>query len=116
MRSRRDDVPAGGSAEQQAPLRLTARGRVVVWALATALAAAVGLGAQSASAGTGEEPRLVHAHTVVAGETLWDIASAATPSGEDVRDLVADVMRTNELAHAGLVPGQRLLVPVSGQD
>ncbi|KGM13315.1 LysM peptidoglycan-binding domain-containing protein [Cellulomonas bogoriensis] len=105
-------VRARSGQQCEVPLRLTARGRVVVWLLATLVAAGVGLGAQSATAGTPAEPQEVRAHTVVAGETLWDIARSATPAGGDVRDVVADVVRTNDLPSAAIVPGQRLVVPL----
>jgi LysM repeat protein len=51
-------------------------------------------------------------HVVVTGDTLWDIASAHTPSGGDVRRTVYDIRQVNGLQSAAIVPGQVLQVPV----
>jgi LysM repeat protein len=53
-------------------------------------------------------------HRVVAGETLWGIAQAATPDGGDVRVTVSEIRRLNELDAATIYPGELLVVPATG--
>lgn len=96
-----------------ARLRLTRRGRAVVTALAVGLALAAGSVAQHASARTPGEAVEVTAYTVASGETLWQIASAITDPGEDVREAVAVLMQLNGLTTSGLNAGQQLLLPAS---
>lgn len=102
--ARDQDAPASG-------LRLTRRGRVVVTVLAVCLALAAGSVAQRATAGTPGVAVEVTSHTVVAGETLWRIASAITEPGEDVRAAVDQLMDLNGLESTGLQVGQQLLIP-----
>jgi len=49
--------------------------------------------------------------TVEPGQTLWDIASASTPAGGDVRSTMAHLESLNHLDSAGLQIGQRLRIP-----
>ncbi|MBO1753292.1 LysM peptidoglycan-binding domain-containing protein [Actinotalea sp. BY-33] len=116
-RPRAVQVPRAGmarSAGQEPAVRLTARGRVVV-VLASIL---VGLGAlvvgQSAAA---EGPGVavpVTTHVVAPGETLWGIAGAVAEPGQDLREVVDELIAVNELSGAGLTAGQRIVVPVAG--
>jgi LysM repeat protein len=46
------------------------------------------------------------------GDTLWEIAAAATPAGEDVRDTLGQIKGFNDLTSSLIQPGQELLVPV----
>jgi len=50
-------------------------------------------------------------HTVAEGETLWAIASGLAAPGEDVRDVVAELVDLNGLAGAQLRAGQQILLP-----
>jgi len=107
---------AAGRAERAAVtsathLRLTARGRLVLWALAAVVIAAITLlGTQAAADGPTGAQEVVR-HVVAPGETLWQIAeSVATPS-QDVRDVVVDLVALNELPEAGLMAGQVIVVP-----
>jgi len=99
--------------QAEAPLRLTRRGRFVLSLLAL-LAVALGavLFASVADADAPSAPQEVTVHTVASGESLWQIASAATPVGDDVRDMMDDVMELNDLADSQLSVGQQLVVPV----
>lgn len=97
-------------------LRLTARGRRVLAALAAAPAVialsivmlsgggALASGADSAPAGTFAEV------TVASGDTLWSIAQSAAP-GADPRDVVDAIVRLNALSSASLVAGQTIALP-----
>lgn len=94
------------------PLRLTARGRRVVVALALLLA--VGLIALGGAVlgGNGDELELMGTASVIVepGDTLWSIARAA--AGErDVRDVVDVIQALNGLDGADIEPGQVLAVP-----
>lgn len=94
------------------PLRLTARGRVVVWVLALALAAGVGGAALSAQADGPTGALEVQRLAVAPGQTLWEIAVGVAEPGDDVRDVVIELMRLNGLSTGGLQAGQQIVVPV----
>lgn len=96
------------------PLRLTRRGRVVVFLLALGFGLAGMLGNQVANAGTAPSAVPVETYTVRAGETLWDIASGLSEPGQDVRDLVDDLVALNDLPGSGLTAGQQILLPAEG--
>jgi hypothetical protein len=103
-------------------VRLTRRGRLVVWALATLTAAAVlipvwllaAAGAQAANHGL--PPAAVHAGLrqviVRPGQTLWSIAMAAEPTA-DPRVVTQEIMQVNALSSQVLVPGESLWVPAN---
>lgn len=97
---------------QPGELRLTRRGRLVVFlgALVLLLAAAVFWGAGSVATERPEPTRVV---VVDQGDTLWAIASEITADG-DVRGMVDRIEALNGLDSAGLQVGQKLRVPVGG--
>lgn len=93
-------------------LRLTRRGRVVIAALVLVVLVVAGLVGQRAvaeSPGGGVPVRL---HTVAPGETLWQYATAVRESGEDLRDVVADLRELNGLTSAELRTGQMVILPL----
>lgn len=97
----------------QGQLRLTRRGRLVVFltALTIVLLAGVFLGAGSVAteeAGTPEPTRIV---MVEPGDTLWGIAAEASQGG-DVRDTMHEIERLNALDSVALDAGQKLRVPI----
>lgn len=96
-----------------APLHLTSRGRRVVMTLAIVLALAVGLIGGRAMAAGPEGGVAVDVYTVGTGETLWSIAAARATPGQDVRDVIGDLMTINELRDSALAAGQQILVPVT---
>jgi LysM domain len=105
--------PAARRAGRGASVRLTRRGRLVlvVVALTAVLVAGFFLGAGSVATqerGTSPATEVV---MVAPGETLWDIASRITPSGDDVRDTMYDIKRLNALSSSALDAGQRIRVP-----
>jgi hypothetical protein len=108
-------------ARHGAPVRLTRRGRLVVFvgSLLLVLATVLGLGLSldtSSASGDAGTPPATEVVTVGTGETLWDIASdlAADGAGEgDVRAVVQDLEELNGLDSAMLLAGQDLRVPVA---
>ncbi len=99
-------------AADEAPLRLTSRGRLVVWSLGLALALGVGGAAASAQADGPVAAPEVQRVVVEPGQTLWAIAAGVAAPGEDVRDVVLQLMRLNDLPSGGLLAGQTIVVPV----
>lgn len=106
-------VPAGSARVGAAPLRLTALGRRVVAsvALLVAVVVAVVAGALAGQAVSSAGAAETDTHTVQPGETLWAVAGSAAGPGEDVRDVVAEIVQLNALATEVIEPGQALLVP-----
>ena len=95
-------------------LRLTRRGRLVVFLTFLAAVLAVGVFALSGSAtGSGErgEPVPVTMVQVESGDTLWSIATRVAP-GEDPRDLIDEIEELNSLT-GSLPVGERIAVPVA---
>ena len=105
-------APAGRTGAARGDLRLTRRGRVVVWLLGLGLAAGVGGAAASAWAGGPAQATEVRRVLVAPGDTLWGIAAEVAAPGEDVRDVVLDLMSLNRLSSGGLQAGQEIIVPV----
>lgn len=95
-------------------LRLTHRGRVVVFVLGLLALLAVGVVLAAGSVATPEpgaaEPTTVI--TVGTGDTLWEIASEAAGDGQ-VRDMMAQIEDLNALESTSLQAGQQLRVPTS---
>lgn len=112
-RAGRDSGTGSGSVVTDAGLRLTRRGRTVLTALAVLLTLAAAFTAQRADADGASAATPVVTHTVVAGETLWGIASSVAVPGEDVRDVVDRLMELNGLHNGGLRSGQQILVPTA---
>lgn len=95
-------------------VRLTRRGRVVVFALALLVVLAVGLLLASGSVATDEPgtPEPTRVVVVGSGDTLWDIAAGIADDG-DVRAMVDKIEKLNALDSGMVVAGQRLVVPLS---
>jgi nucleoid-associated protein YgaU len=96
-----------------ARVRLTRRARRL--GVVLVLAAGVALGSWLGPLVTGDGAdglRLAGESSVVveSGDTLWSIASSVA-GGQDVREVVAQIRRLNELDSADLMPGQVLQLP-----
>lgn len=106
-------VPVAGPRREvtAGPLRLTRRGRVVMWSLGVLLASGVGGAAMSAQADGPTAAAEVRRVVVAPGDTLWGIAAGVAAPGEDVRDVVLQLMTLNELPSGGLLAGQTIVVP-----
>lgn len=96
---------------QARPVRLTRRGRLVVF-LATLLGllALAVVGSQIASAG--EHAGLVRTHLVLVkpGDSLWNVAARVAGDG-DVTSMEDRIMKLNGLSSDGVQAGQVLRVP-----
>jgi predicted Zn-dependent protease len=90
-------------------LRLTRRGRLVVFLLAMLVALTAGFLLASGSVAT-ETPEATEVVTVGTGDTLWDIA-AERPDDGDVLDMVGHIKELNDLDSGTLMAGQKLRVP-----
>ncbi len=86
--------------------RLRGFGRLVL--LLVVILASVWVGTRIANATSARAERAYAAH---AGDTLWSIARASYPSGQDPRRLVYLIERRNGLSSADIHPGQRLILP-----
>ena len=103
--------PARSAATAESHLRLTARGRAVLWLLAASVVAVVTLLGSQASADGPVAAQEVVRHVVQPGETLWQIAESVAEPSQDVRDVVVDLVALNQLPDAGLMAGQVIVVP-----
>lgn len=99
------------SATARSTVRLTRRGRLVVFlaGLLVVLAAAVALGATSVATDRPEQTQVI---MVGPGDTLWSIARAASTDG-NTGAMVDHLEQLNHLDSAALQVGQRLRVPVN---
>jgi len=93
-----------------APLRITRRGRLALTAAVAlpVLAASIFWASPGALAGSASgEPEV---YTVLAGESLWDIAEMIAPE-EDPRAVIDQIRSANGLSGAEVFPGDRLILP-----
>lgn len=94
-------------------VRLTRRGRLVVFVTSLFLVLAVAFMLAGGAVGTGSagEPVPTEVVQVAPGDTLWGIASEVATDG-DVRSMMTEIERLNALESASLSAGQKLRVPV----
>jgi LysM repeat protein len=105
---------------RRAPIRLTRRGRIVVWTLVgIAVAGVAGLiwlavAGQAQASGQAGPARLAGsgvARVVVrSGQTLWGIAAQVDP-GSDPRVIIPQIVELNSLSSTAIGVGQVLWVP-----
>ncbi len=50
--------------------------------------------------------------TVQSGDTLWNLAEEFGPDGKDIREIVYEICRLNDISADGIYPGQTILIPV----
>lgn len=48
---------------------------------------------------------------VQSGDTLWDLAREFGPGGQDVREVVYEICRINDISADSIYPGQTILIP-----
>jgi len=97
-------------------LRLTARGRRLLAALAAApVIAGIGvsvLAGGSALASGDSDPVAFETVTVLPGDTLWSIAAEAAPAS-DPRDVIDDIKRLNNLTSGMIQVGTSIAIPTA---
>ncbi len=93
--------------------KLTTPARVVVLLTAIVLLPVLLL-ANAVGASVSDDATIHSTYRVVGGDTLWDIASEYTVAGEDVRRVVFEIRRLNDLDGSVIIPGQVLRVPIPG--
>jgi len=97
--------------QNQPKLRLTQRGRrLLIAVVVAALAPLLGVGAK-AVASEPPHPDRVSVYTVAPGDTLWRLARTVASDGDDLRDVVRDLEKLNDLPSSGIEVGQVLLLP-----
>lgn len=98
---------------QQAPLRLTRRGRVVLAAVAALAVAGLSLLAANAAQATNQpapsRQDLVQV-MVRPGQSLWSVAESADPD-QDTRTVIKQIIDLNSLSSDTVSAGQQLWVP-----
>ena len=94
-------------------VRLTRRGRLVVFLTSLFLVLSVAFLLAGGAVGTDAPGEQIATEIVqvAPGDTLWGIASDAATDG-DVRSMMTQIERLNALESAGLQAGQKLRVPV----
>ena len=94
-------------------VRLTRRGRLVVFltSLLVVLGVAFMLAGGAVGTDAAGEPAPTQVVQVAPGDTLWAIASDIATDG-DVRSMMTRIERLNALETASLSAGQKLRVPV----
>ena len=95
-------------------IKLTRRGRVVFTSLAAApliaVAAWIGVSAMPAVATSSSSSVVFEYATIESGQSLWQLASSIAPEA-DPRDVIAELMRLNQLDSTTVSPGQRIAIP-----
>jgi len=109
-------APATHIAHSRTRLRLTARGRRVLAALAAlpvvgavAVATFAG-GAALGSNDTGAAAGTFRSVTVMPGDSLWGIAERVAPDA-DPREVVNEIISLNVLPNAAVDAGERIAIP-----
>ena len=104
---------------RRSTVRLTRRGRVVVFAFALVVLFGIALiGARVAFAveNGAEKSPAPTAHTMVVGDgdTLWDISSKAVAGSDaSIREMEQTIKELNSLESSMLVSGQTLIIPTA---
>jgi hypothetical protein len=99
---------------QRQSVRLTRRGRLVVFAVGVLLAFALGVWLAAGSVATHEAGvEQVEIVKVAPGETLWDIAAdaVATTGDGSVGEMVDRIQEMNSLDSSMVLAGQELRIP-----
>lgn len=107
-------APRSALAAPRSRVRLTRRGRLVVFlvALVAVLSLGIALGAGSVASEEPGTPAPTRTVVVAGGQTLWEIAGELAEDGE-VRAMVDRIERLNALDSAMVQAGQRLRVPLT---
>jgi hypothetical protein len=108
-------MPRPVAAARPAPgghLTLTARGRALLVTVAVAGGVVLGFVGGRADAASIPEPVPTVRVVVERGDTLWSFAASIAEPGEDLRDVVREIQRLNDMDSAGLLAGEVVELPV----
>ena len=108
-----DEMMTRNAVPARPQVRLTRRGRLVVFLGALAIVMLLGVvwGSGSVATERAGTPEPTDVVTVMPGDTLYDLAADATPAGGDVAAMVERIQRLNALDSGMLVAGQELRIP-----
>jgi LysM repeat protein len=90
--------------------QLTDPRRLVRAVMVLVLAVVLSIIGITGSVATDSEPAELTYITVSQGDSLWSLAEAHVAS-QDPRDWIAEVVMTNALTSADLIPGQQIALP-----
>ena len=104
---------SSGAVRPRTAVRLTRRGRLLIFVTSLLLVLAAALLLAGGAVGTDEagRPAPTEIVQVAPGDTLWGIASDIATDGQ-VRSVMSEIERLNALESVGLSAGQKLRVPV----
>jgi len=110
-------VAAAAGRSVSTRLRLTARGRRVLVALAAApvlgaIAFSLLAGGSAIASGESADPVAFETVTVLPGDTLWSIAADAAP-GVDPREVIDDIKSLNNLSSGMIQVGASIAIPTA---
>ncbi|MBM7464971.1 LysM peptidoglycan-binding domain-containing protein [Microbacterium esteraromaticum] len=110
-------VAAAAGRSVSTRLRLTARGRRLLAALAAApvlgaIAFSLLAGGSAVASGESAEPVAFETVTVLPGDTLWSIAADAAP-GVDPREVIDDIKSLNNLSSGMIQVGASIAIPTA---
>ena len=110
-----DEMMTRNTVPARPQVRLTRRGRLVVFLGALAIVMLLGVvwGSGSVATERAGTPEPTDVVTVRPGDTLYDLAADVTPAGGDVAAMVERIQRLNALDSGMLVAGQELRIPTS---
>lgn len=112
------EIPSVGG---EAKLRLTRRGRLVFGSLLTVLVAALlamvatFAAPQALASVSASEKQQFHYVVAQPGSSLWTLATELDPQA-DPRELVAEIVRLNQLDGSGIEAGDAIAVPLRYSD
>jgi LysM repeat protein len=104
-----DDQAVAVVHSRPSSLRLTRRGRLVVFGVGLVALLGVGFVAATGSLAN-DRPEPTRVITVQPGQTMWDVAAGVSDGG-DVRSTLAHLEALNHLDSSSLQVGQQLRVP-----
>ena len=61
---------------------------------------------------SGEEKIIYKDYVVVKGDTVWKIADINTGNDRDVREIVYEIVKVNNIKNQTIYPGQTIQVPI----
>lgn len=109
---RRVPRPIGPAPSARPPPAVYRRRRLAVLTAAVATVSSLAVAVTGQRAGGALPAPPPPARVVVEpGDTVWDLAAARLPAGEDLRGYVAEVVERNRVESTAIAPGSVLVFP-----